>query len=396
MMLDLVSVNDIKDALINGEFTLYYQPKVSMITGDVCGAEALIRWKNKEGKYIPPDAYIPLAEENNLITQITKYVFSKLVQDLPVILSCHQDLVVSFNASGKDFHDEIFTQFMRDAIENCEYNVKNIEVEVTETVLLDEVQAKLHLTELSNMGVPITMDDFGTGHSGLVELSKWPFSTVKIDKEFVNGIYDSSKNTEIVQSSIRMAHQLNMDIVAEGIEDKDTFVLLQRYGCKIGQGYWISRPLSLDDFIQYLKQYRIMPPSPIGVLYMAQLDHMQWKKTMIDTVLYVHRSHKVNGVKKVQGGLPELDHTCCKLGRWYYGVSDVFGHLKEYNQLEQPHKELHKQGRSLLAAASEDCSIKELKTKIAELSKKSVVIIDLLQTLENHWTMEQHIVSRAT
>ena len=385
-----ITVEDIEKALKDEAFVLYYQPKISMITGDVCGAEALIRWQDDNGKFIPPDAYIELAEESGLITRITKYVLSRLIQELPLVLKYNRDLVISFNASGKDFHDEDFTRFMIRAIDQHQYPVEKIEVEVTETVLMDEELAKLHLTELSEMGVPITMDDFGTGHSGLVELSKWPFSTVKIDKAFVNGIYDSRKNTEIIQSSIRMAHQLNMDIVAEGIEDKDTFILLQKYGCKVGQGYWISKPLALEDFIQYLKQYRIMPPSPIGVIYMAQLDHMQWKKTMIDAVLYVHRSHQVDGIKKVQGGLPELDHTCCKLGRWYYGVGDSFGHLKEYQHLEQPHKELHQLGRELLDAAITNCSLPELKQRINALSKKSVVIIDLLQTLENFWVLEQH------
>ncbi len=391
MKANSITVEDIKKALDNEVFELFYQPKISMITGDVCGAEALIRWPDGEGNYIPPDAYIPLAEDADIITQITKYVFCRLIHELPDILVAHSDLVVSFNASGKDFHDEEFTQFMLNAIEQKKYAVENVEVEVTETVLLDEERSKLHLTQLSEMGVPITMDDFGTGHSGLVELSKWPFSTVKIDKEFVNGIYNSAKYTEILQASIRMAHQLNIGIVAEGIEDRETFILLQKYGCKVGQGFWISTPLALDNFLQYLKLYRIMPPSPIGVIYMAQLDHMQWKKTMIDAVLYVHSCHHNDSAKRVKGGLPELDHTCCKLGRWYYGVKGLFGHLKEYRELENPHKELHQLGKSMLTAASENCSIEELKTLIDNLSKKSVIIIDLLQSLENYWILEQHL-----
>jgi EAL domain-containing protein (putative c-di-GMP-specific phosphodiesterase class I) len=385
-----VTVEDILQALENEEFVLFYQPKISMITGDVCGAEALIRWPDADGGFLFPDAYIPLAEEAGIITQITKYVFSRLIRELPLLLASHPDLVVSFNASGLDFHDQGFTQFMMDAIKHQRYPVKNIEIEVTETVLLDENIAKIHLTELSEMGVPISMDDFGTGHSGLVELSKWPFSTVKIDRTFVNGIYGSPKNTEIVQAAIRMAHQLNIEVVAEGIEDKETFILLQKYGCKVGQGYWISKPIALTDFIYYLKDYKISRPFPIGVIYMAQLDHMQWKKRMLDAALYIHGTHQGNEAKMVQGGLPELDHTCCKLGRWYYSVEETFGQLKEYRELEVPHEELHRLGKSLLAAAHENCSIYELQVLINNLSKKSIIIIDLLQALENYWVIEQH------
>ncbi len=366
-----------------------------MVTGEICGAEALLRWPDGNGGFISPDRFINIAEDFGIITNITKYVYSKLISELPQILLHHKHLVVSFNASGKDFFDENFTQFMKHAIENKCYQVENIEVEVTETVLLDENSAKIHLTELSELGVPITMDDFGTGHSGLVELSKWPFSTVKIDKAFVNGIYESRKKTEILQSSIRMAHQLNIEIVAEGIEDEETFNLLQNYGCKVGQGFWMSKPLSLNAFIKYLQQYKIVPPSPIGVIYMAQLDHMQWKKTMIDAALYVHSSHQGTKARMVKGGLPELNHTRCKLGKWYYGVESSFGHLKQYQELERPHKELHQLGKKLLEAATENCSIELLQNLIDSLSKKSMVIIGLLQLLENFWILEQHKTPKA-
>lgn len=391
MSLEKISIKGIKKALQDDAFVLHYQPKISMITGDICGAEALLRLQSEDGSLIYPDQFIPVAEKEGFITQVTIQVLSRLISELPLILVDNQELVISFNASGKDFHNYQLTEFILRAIQERQYDVKNIEIEVTETVLMDEMNAKMQLTKLANAGVPISMDDFGTGHSGLVELSKWPFSKVKIDKSFVNGIYSSSKNTEILQSAIRMAHQLNMEVVAEGIEDKETFILLQKYGCKVGQGYWISKPLSLDKFIHYLETYRAIPPFPIGVIYMAQLDHIQWKKTLIDAVLYVHRSHGYSSAKKVQGGLPELDHTCCKLGKWYYSVEKSFGHLEQYQNLEQPHKELHQIGREMLDAATNNCSIQELTERINVLAKKSGIIIDLLQSLESHWVIEQHL-----
>ena len=233
------------------------------------------------------------------------------------------------------------------------------------------------------------MDDFGTGHSGLLELTKWPFSTVKIDKSLVNGIYKSKANTEIVQSSIRMAHQLNMDLVAEGIEDKDTFHLLQKYGCKIGQGFWISKPLPLEKFKHFIRQFEPIATTPIGLIYMAQLDHLQWKKHLIDTALHVYKRNRGSLAKEVVGGIPELEHTCCKLGLWYYGAGDKFKNLAEYQQLEQPHKELHDSGKELLKAVlNNNCDSKEFLRLVHKLTKNSSIIIQLLQALEDYWVIE--------
>jgi EAL domain-containing protein (putative c-di-GMP-specific phosphodiesterase class I) len=381
-------LHEVEQALEQQQLELYYQPKISMITGELCGAEALLRWQKADGEFIPPDAYIHLAEEAGLITRITKYVFDRLVSELDSMLELNPQLVISFNVSGKDFNDNDFTQYMLKAIRGKKYPIKNIEIEVTETVLLNESQVKLHLKELSEMGVPISMDDFGTGHSGLVELTKWPFSSVKIDRALVNGIYESKANTEIVQSSIRMAHQLNMELVAEGIEDKETYILLQKYGCKIGQGFWISKPLELDAFLQYIKDYKPMSTTPVGLIYMAQLDHLQWKKNLIDTALLIYRKHQGSSAKEVVGGVPELEHTCCKLGRWYYSVGDVFKNLPEYQQLEKPHRELHDAGKLLLKAVQKNCSSQEFTQLAYQLSEKSSIIIRLLQRLEDYWMLE--------
>ena len=387
-MVSIIELHEVEHALEHNHLELYYQPKISMVTGELCGAEALLRWQKPDGTFIPPDAYISLAEEAGIITRITKYVFDRLVSELGLMLSQKSDLVISFNVSGKDFNDQDFTHYMLDAIKQKKYPIKNIEIEVTETVLLNESQVKYHLNTLSEMGVPISMDDFGTGHSGLVELTKWPFSSVKIDKSLVNGIYEAKANTEIVQASIRMAHQLNMELVAEGIEDRETYILLQKYGCKIGQGFWISKPLSLGDFLDYIKHYQPLATTPVGLIYMAQLDHLQWKKNLIDTALHIYRKHKGKPAREVVGGVPELEHTCCKLGRWYYSAGGLFDGLPEYKELEAPHKELHDAGKALLKAVHNNCEAQEFKALVSQLSEKSSTIIRLLQILEDHWTLE--------
>ena len=384
-----ISLQDLEQALARGEFELHYQPKVSMVTGELSGAEALLRWYRPGTGLVPPAAFIPLAEESDFIRRITRFVFGRLLVDLAVISAVKPDLSISFNTSGKDFHDDELTRIISSAIESRKIRPDQLEIEVTETVLIDANCAKAQLAHLSSLGIPIAMDDFGTGHSGLVELSKWPFTILKIDQKFVRDLNKSTKDREILQASIRMAHQLNMNVVAEGIEDEDTYQVLQEYGCKIGQGFWISRPLTLQDFIVYIKGFKPLPAMPVGLLYMAQLDHLQWRKTLIDTALFLHTTRTDRAPENLRG-VPEMDHTACKLGLWYYNAGRMFECIDSYRDLEQPHRELHEIGRQLLAAARTGCSMDELTALICKLSEKSLQVLEVLQTLENHLQVDQH------
>jgi len=144
-----ITVIDIKQAIENEKFVLFYQPKVSMITGQICGAEALIRWEKSDGGLIPPFKFVPMAEKSDLIKDITLYVFNYLIVDMALITSIDSDIVVSFNASGNDFDDDVFTEIVIQALDNKLIEAKNIEIEVTETVLLNDKGAKTCLTRLA-------------------------------------------------------------------------------------------------------------------------------------------------------------------------------------------------------------------------------------------------------
>ncbi len=379
----------IKKALIAQEFQLYYQPKVSMVTGKLCGAEALIRWKTSDGQIIPPDCFIPIAEQSELICEITQYVFHQLIVDHSLIDAINGNIPVSFNASGKDFHNDTLTNLITHAIKTKLIEAHQFEIEVTETVLIDEAQAKKQLNVLANLGVAIAMDDFGTGHSGLIELSKWPFSILKIDRSFVAGINKSNKDREILQAAIRMAHQLSMDVVAEGIEDHETYRVLQEYGCKTAQGFWISKALPLTEFVLFVRNYNNLSAMPIGLIYMAQLDHIQWKKNLINTALFLHGSEHKRSLTNIRG-CPQLDHTKCKLGLWYYSEGKIFKCLPGYTEFGEIHEKLHKKGAELLELAQTKCTMEELSVVIQQLTKKSIDVLYTLQLLENHLSIEEY------
>jgi len=155
------------------------------------------------------------------------------------------------------------------------------------------------------------MDDYGTGYSSIDLLSQWPFSVVKIDKEMIHRMLSSNKSTTIVQSSIHMAHQLGIDVVAEGIESAEVYNFLLNAGCTVAQGFWLSKPIPLSDFLTFIKRDKRWSGLPIGLIHMAQLDHIQWRRSLVDKVMAMAFSEpRIHTVQRIEA---ELDHRNCKL-----------------------------------------------------------------------------------
>ena len=380
-----ITLTDLATALVNKEFVYYYQPKVSMITGEVCGAEALIRWHKPDGSIIPPYQFIPLAESIGFISEITLAMFEKLIVDVTIIHDVSPNLSISFNASAKDFCDSRLTDKIREAVENQSVEPKKIEVELTETVMMEEDESiKGHLLLLNELGVSLAMDDFGTGFSTIDTLSKWPFTTLKIDQGVVDRMQSSDKDLTIVQSSIRMAHQLGLEIVAEGIETEEVYLILQNAGCKIAQGYLFSKPIPLMDFLKYIKSGTHWPSLPAGMVHMAQLDHIQWRKEIIDGACFLCTDK--SGRRFVRGN-PNLEPQQCMFGKWYYSAGRTFKGVEAYDLIEQPHNRLHELGRKILERARQNGPKDELVPMIRELTSISNEVISLLQRLEGEMVM---------
>jgi len=376
------SLKDLERALSNDEFVYYYQPKVCMVTGEVCGTEALIRWQKPDCCVIRPSAFIPLAESSGLINDITLSMFQKLLIDKSIIHDNCDKLTISFNASAKDFLNNKLTEAIEHAINNHLISPDKLEIELTETVVLDEMKdVRDKLFQIQELGILLTMDDFGAGYSNINRLSKWPFSTIKLDTGLVGKISFSKKNLTIAQSSIMMAHQLGLDVVAEGIETENIYMTLHNIGCTQAQGCWISHPLPLFDFIEFIKLNRSWPTVATGSLYMAQLDHIQWRKTIIDTIFSLCNGD-INELSQLRE-TPELDPTTCRLGIWYYGSGKKYKGNIWYDYLEEAHARLHKVGLKLIESALRGTSINRLIPLMRDLTEQSVVVIQMLQEIEN-------------
>jgi hemerythrin-like metal-binding protein len=376
-----VTLTQLAKALVNEEFVYYYQPKVSMVTGQISGAEALIRWHKPDGSVIPPGKFIPLAESTGFISEMTLNMFEKLLVDVTIIHDLMPDLSISFNASAKDFSDARLTDKIKETALKKTVNTGRIEVELTETILMEEdATIRENLLALHELGVPIAMDDFGTGFSTIDTLSKWPFSTLKIDQGVVSRMQRSDRDLTIIQSSILMAHKLGLEVVAEGIETEETYLALQSAGCKIAQGYLFSKPLPLLEFIQFLAAGTHWPALPVGLVHMAQLDHIQWRKQVVDCVCAVSAG-KNNG-RHIRGN-PDMNPRKCRLGKWYYSAGRKFEQIEAYQLLEEPHTRLHKLATEIIQTASQGNSKDKLMPKLKELTSLSTQVLGLLQQLES-------------
>ena len=383
----MMTETEIIDCLKNDRFIFFYQPKVSMITGKVFGAEALIRLIRPDGTIVPPDEFIPVAEQTSLIRDITRHMFPKLIQDL-LVLNDIEPLSVSFNASAKDFEDDIFARTVLKAMETSRLPIDSLQIELTETAALEAGEKiRKNILPLSDAGLSLAMDDYGKGFSSLDTLSKWPFSIIKLDKEIIGRMFDSEKHLTIIETSIRMAHELGISVVAEGVETSEQYRILLGAGCTKTQGFWISKALPLDKYIAFIKEGTRWSGMPVGLIHMAAIDHVQWRKKLVGELIKMVNFPKDSPRRKYPD-IPPLSCKECRLGRWYHGAGQMFRDRQSFRSLEKPHTELHNIGRSLVELVSGGASMQEAFPLIRELSERSMEIMGLLHTLEIEGMMD--------
>ncbi|MFQ5457150.1 MAG: EAL domain-containing protein [Myxococcota bacterium] len=249
---------DLRRALDRGEFRVHFQPIVSLASGKITGFEALARWQHPSGKLTPPDEFIPLAEEIALIIPIDRWVLSEACRQLKVWQKRFPDdppLTMNVNLSGKHFAQSDLMDHIRQVLEEMHVTPETLKLEITESVVMENVdEAHAILTGLKKLKVKLNVDDFGTGHSSLAALHRFPFDALKIDRAFVEGVKDKGENEEIVKTIISLGKNLGMSIVAEGIETPEQFSRLRNLGCDYGQGFLFSRGLTADDATRLLER----------------------------------------------------------------------------------------------------------------------------------------------
>jgi len=248
----------LRHAIDRGEMVLHYQPQVSLVSGEIVGLEALVRWNRPGIGLVPPGIFIPVAEGTGLITLIGKWVLGEAVAQ---IVAWHgagvPPMKVAVNLSANHFHDEHLPDFVAALLQEQGVAPHLLELELTESAMMrDVVQVRGIVDRLKGIGVHISLDDFGTGHSSLAYLSRFPIDLLKIDRIFVSDVTSNPVNASIVAATIAMAHKLGKNVIAEGVETEAQMSFLRRHDCDQMQGFLFSRPCPPDEIAAMLRQRR--------------------------------------------------------------------------------------------------------------------------------------------
>lgn len=248
-------MGELDQAILNGEIELHYQPKLSLQTNGITSVEALVRWRHPSRGMIRPDLFIPLAEQSDRIAPLTLFVLQRAMDDLAGWRSRGIDLAVAVNLSAVLLSEPKFNAAVSDLLAASPVPVDRLIFEVTESATLsDPEQAVQNLCNFRDKGVAVSMDDYGTGQSTLTYLRQLPLSELKIDRSFVQHVHVNRSDALMVRSTIDLAHDLGLKVVAEGIEDDECLAFLRAAGCDMAQGYLISRPLPGAELIEFLER----------------------------------------------------------------------------------------------------------------------------------------------
>jgi diguanylate cyclase (GGDEF)-like protein/PAS domain S-box-containing protein len=270
---------DLRKALEMDEFRLHYQPIISLEDGRVYAVEALVRWQHRDRGLVPPADFIPLAEETGLIVQLGQWIVENVC--LQVDRWRQQGLrpfKVAINVSARQFWQPDFVEMVARSLKRSRVEPAWFDLEITEGVIVQNTEMAIDmLSQLKNIGLNLSLDDFGTGYSSLNYLHKFPIDILKIDRSFVNLIGGNSdeNDAEIVQAIITLAHNMNIRVVAEGVERFDQLFMLQQMGCEYAQGFFFSRPIDAEHLLDFVREHQTLPRMPA---------HHKWNKADDETV----------------------------------------------------------------------------------------------------------------
>ncbi|MEC0284000.1 EAL domain-containing protein [Terribacillus saccharophilus] len=300
-------------ALEREEFCLLYQPKLNLKTGKLCGVEALIRWEHPEQGIISPLDFIPAAEETGMILPIGEWVLrTACMQNKAWQEQGLSSMIVAVNLSAPQLYQGDLAEKVQSVLDESGLAPEYLELEITESMTMDVHSVLPVLHQLKRMGVRISMDDFGTGFSSLYHLKEFPIDSIKIDRSFVRNCTTDSKDATIVKTIIAMAHQLKLEVIAEGVEFKDHLVFLQQNLCDEAQGYLFSKPVSPEEFVNII-------PKLEGIILTEGISPERSRESWLQWGVEKSQQDLQEAVRKQQGMIFKFTK---KNGRFIHGFSD--------------------------------------------------------------------------
>jgi len=243
-----ISFKELDDAIQNNQLVLHYQPQIDIASGKLRGVEALIRWQHPELSLLYPDSFIAIAQNNSLMEKLTYWVIDEAIQQEQQWLNEAVSVPISVNISATDITSLSLPDYLTEVLKYKKLEPSKLRLEITESTLMGELITSLDiLTRLRLKGLSLSIDDFGTGYSSLSQLHRVPFTELKIDKSFVINMHKDAEAKAIVKTCIILGHELNMEVVAEGVETEEHLQQLKKMGCDIAQGYLFSPAVSSDE-----------------------------------------------------------------------------------------------------------------------------------------------------
>jgi diguanylate cyclase (GGDEF)-like protein len=262
----LETTRELSAALREGQFVLHYQPKIAVETGDTLGAEALVRWQHPTRGLLYPDAFLNIVEQSGSIGQLTQVVLEMAIGQVAAWRAAGLRISLAVNLSAFDLLDQTLPERIMNLLSEHSVPAEALELEITESVLMsDPARACEVLEVLHGLGIRLSIDDYGTGYSSLAYLRDLPIDELKIDRSFIATLSEDSCGEAIVRSTIKLAHALNLSVLAEGVEDESTLDALRSFGCDSAQGFHFSRPVPASEFAAWARSHApVLPAAPIA------------------------------------------------------------------------------------------------------------------------------------
>ena len=372
----------LQQAMLNDELVLYYQPKVSLLSGDVVGAEALVRWSDGANGILSPSEFLPLAESSGLLHDLTLQLLDQVIDASAGLPSHDPPLSMSINVAPDDLASNAISQRIGKAMDAGRIKPADLQIEITESAVMGNVDKVYDdLVRLKARGIRILMDDFGTGYSSIDRLSQLPFDALKLDQGVVKRMGKSQQNLDVVRSAISMARELGMTSVAEGVETAEAYNFLIAHGCEEAQGFYIAHPMTLEDFKIFITQQHEFGGSQLGRVHQASLNLMRFRKSLLDAAFCRRLG---NGVALESLADPALSAGVSesRLGVWYFGIGQSLKKYPAFAKIEAPLYKMHDAGISFLAQLEQDVPEEALEKALTDLDSHVDHLSGLLHALE--------------
>lgn len=347
-------LHQLRRALEQNEFVLYYQPKMNLATGAIHGAEALIRWQHPDRGLLLPSQFLPAAEDHPIALEIGEWVIESVLRQIETWNSCGFDVPVSVNISAQQLQHAGFSSRLHEILAaHPRVDPSRLEIEVLESSALpDMTQVSQVIHSCGKLGISFALDDFGTGYSSLAYLKRLPVDVLKIDQTFVHDMLDDPEDLTIVEGMLGLASAFRRQAVAEGVETVEQGILLLRLGCNVAQGFGIARPMAPADLPAWVASWRPDPRwasvtaldhADRPLLY-AAAEHVAWVSAI---EAFLHGTRRVS---------PSLEATQCRLGTWMSSEAHANTDCLPFSlALTSVHHQLHECGTEILTLKACDC-----------------------------------------